>query len=219
MVYLASGKYLEPSDHRNTGKLNRIYGLWDKDPFRDPNLRLNFRLSGMLKQTILSETSVTYDADGDGTKESTALVRKSTQNDIDWETHFGWYMDLEYPEAMGEQVITKPLLRDGKLVVSTHIPVGNECSPTQTGWLMILDAVSGAMLPPSIDLNNDGSFNQDEILSGIQGLSNPLAAPTIVSSQAEDIILTGNADGSGSSSTTLNSNSQNGRISWRELEP
>lgn len=219
MVYLASGKYLEPSDLTNTGKLNRIYALWDKDPFRDPNLRRNFGSNGMLQQSILSETSVPYDIDGDGINESSALVRKSTQNEIDWETHFGWYMDLEFPNAMGEQVITKPLLREGKLVVSTHIPVGDECSPNQIGWLMILDAVSGAMPSPSVDLNKDGNFKPDETLSGIQGMSNPLAAPTIVSAQAEDVILTNNADGSGSSSTTLNSNSQNGRVSWREVEP
>lgn len=219
IIYLASGKYLEPTDLTSTGTLNRIYALWDKDPFTDPNLLGKFRSGRMLEQTILTETLVSYDGDGDGTNESTGLIRKSTQDEIDWETHLGWYMDLEFPNAVGEQVITKPLLREGKLIVSTHIPVGNECSPNQIGWLMVLDAASGAMPAPSIDLNNDGNFSQDEILSGIQGLSNPLAAPTIVSAQAEDVILTNNADGTGSTSTTLNSDSQNGRISWREIEP
>lgn len=219
MIYLASGKYLEPSDQNDSGQLNRIYAIWDKDPFVDPNLRGNFSRGGMLEQTIVSESSVAFDADGNGSKESSALVRKTSRNEIDWNTHFGWYMDLASPTLMGEQVLTAPILREDKLIISTHIPVGNECSPDQQGWLMILDAASGAMPSPSIDLNGDGNFSDDEVLSGIQGLNNPLATPTIVAAQVEDVILTNNIDGSGTSSVSLNASSHNGRISWRELEP
>ena len=219
MIYLASGKYLEPSDQQNSTSLNRIVALWDKDPFVDPNLLGPFRAGKMLKQSITAETTIEYDTDADGTDDTSLLTRQSSQNAIDWDTHLGWYMDLDYPYLVGEQVINKPLLREGKLLVSTHIPTGNECTPDQLGWLMVLDATSGAMLPPSIDLNGDGSFGQDEVLSGVQGISNPLASPTIVAAQHEDVILTSKDDGSGSSSTTLNASSKAGRLSWRELKP
>lgn len=219
MIYLASGKYLEPSDQQNSSDLNRIVALWDKDPFVDPNLLYPFRIGKMLQQSITSESTVSYDTDNDGTDDTSLRVRKSSQHEIDWDNHLGWYMDLDHPYLVGEQVINKPLLRDGKLLVSTHIPTGNECTPDQLGWLMIFDATSGAMLPPSIDLNRDGSFGSDEQLSGVQGISNPLASPTIVSAQHEDVILTSKDDGSGSSSTTLDASDQNGRLSWRELKP
>lgn len=218
MIYLASGKYLEPSDQNESGsKLHRIYGLWDKDPYRDPNLRVNSQRSRFLEQNIVSETEIAFDSDGDGTTDTTATVRQSSQNEIDWDTHLGWYLNLAFPAQIGEQVITRPMIREGKLIVSTHIPGGNECNPDQEGWLMLLDAASGAMPAPSLDLNEDGAFTLEESIAGIKGISNPFAAPTIVATQTEDVILTNNADGSGSQSNTLNASVLNGRISWREL--
>lgn len=38
LLYFGSGKYLEPEDIDDTSSLDRIYALWDKDPFVDPNL-------------------------------------------------------------------------------------------------------------------------------------------------------------------------------------
>ncbi|MFK7992621.1 MAG: pilus assembly protein [Granulosicoccus sp.] len=219
MIYMASGKYLEPADQQNSSRLNRIVAMWDKNPFVDPNLLVNFNGGQFLQQRITSETAVAYDTDGDGSDDTSLRIRKSTQQAIDWETHLGWYMDFDHPSMMGEQVIVKPLLREGKLLVSTHIPTGNECTPDQLGWLMILDGASGAMLPPSIDLNRDGSFTPGEVLSGVQGITNPLASPTIVAAQHEDVILTSKDDGTGSTSTTLNASGLNGRVSWRELKP
>jgi type IV pilus assembly protein PilY1 len=219
MIYMASGKYLEPSDQEDSGSLHRIYALWDKSPFVDPNLRSTSKWAKFVQQSIVSESPLSYDADGDGVAESVAMIRKSSQHSIDWDTHLGWYIDLDYPAMQGEQVLTKPLLREGKLIVSTHIPSGNECEPAQDGWLMILDAASGAMPESTIDLNKDGNFSDQEILAGIKGISNPLAAPTVVAAQSEDVILTNDLEGGGAASSTLNSNSQNGRISWRELEP
>lgn len=67
--------------------------------------------------------------------------------------------------------------------------------------------------------DGDGNFTSGEVLSGIQGLGNPLAAPTVVSAGSEDVLLTNNIDGSGAINTTLDAGNQHGRISWRELEP
>jgi type IV pilus assembly protein PilY1 len=219
MVYLATGKYLEPSDQESTDQLHRIYALWDPDPFSDTNLSSEFSNGKMLEQSITAETVLSFDSDGDGTDDTTAEVRKSTQSEIDWDIHDGWYLDLDYPLMIGEQVITAPLLREDKLIVSTQIPKGDECSPEQDGWLMILDAASGAMPETSLDLDGDGAFTAEEMISGIRGLNNPLASPTIVATQLEDVVLTNDDQAAGSSSTGLDAVTNNGRMSWRELEP
>ena len=84
---------------------------------------------------------------------------------------------------------------------------------------MILDAASGAMPETSLDLDGDGAFTAEEMISGIRGLNNPLASPTIVATQLEDVVLTNDDQAAGSSSTGLDAVTNNGRMSWRELEP
>ena len=220
MIYFGTGKYLEPSDQESSGAINTIYGLWDRYPFTGSRSYLsgNFQTE-LLEQEITSEETLLYDTDGDGTNDSSADIRVSTQNTIDWDTHKGWYMTLDYPNALGEQVIAAPLLRDGKLIVSTQIPGGDECGPTSEGWLMVLDADTGSMSDASIDLNGDGIFSTNEQFTGIKNISNPLSSPAIVATQNEDALLTTDADGSGAGSTTLNASDVTGRVSWRELEP
>ena len=220
MIYAATGKYLEPSDQEGLGHVQSIFGIWDNSPFSANNSRFpNNDFSKLLKQSINNEKTLTYDSDGDGTQDSSAFIRESTQTEIDWDVHRGWQMTLDYPDEQGEQVITRPLLREGRLIVSTQIPGGDECNPSQDGWLMLLDADSGAMPDPSIDLDEDGIFSLDETFSGVKGINNPLSAPTIVATPVDDIILTNDSEASGATSTTLDSTSQTGRVNWRELEP
>ena len=217
LLYLASGKYLEPTDLINNGELHKIYALWDKDPFTDPNLRGKFPRR-FLKQSITSEHIVNFDSDGDGVDESSVFVRESTQRAIDWNTHLGWYMDLEYTAVNGEQVVANPILREGRIIFNTYYPTGNECTPASSGWLMTLDAASGAMPETSIDLNGDGKFTPDETIAGISSVGSPLSPPTIVSGTIDDIILSSDQDGTGTTTSTLDSG-QTGRMSWKELEP
>ncbi|MBX2882020.1 MAG: fimbrial assembly protein, partial [Granulosicoccus sp.] len=219
LVYLTSGKYLEPSDQENTDQLNRIYALWDKQPFSATNVTANFAAGQMLQQSITTEKFVSFDSDHDGNNDSQAEIRESTELAINWEVHYGWYMNLNYPSINGERAITPPLLRENKVLISTQIPQGDSCTPEQDGWLMILDAASGSMPGAAIDLDGNGSYTEDEILSGMRGLNNPLASPTIVSSQFDDTVLTNDVNGEGSSSSSLDAITRNGRISWRELEP
>ena len=220
LLYLATGKYLEPSDLVNDGALHRVYALWDRDPYVDPNLRATSRFPGrFVEQSITAEKVVFFDTDGDGIDESSAFVRESTQHEIDWSKHLGWFMNLEYITATGEQVVAQPILREGRIIFNTYIPIGDECTPESAGWLMALDAASGAMPETSIDLNGDGVFTPDEKLSGINSIGNPFSPPTIASGTNEDIILTSNPDGSGTSTSTLNSLGARGRVSWKELEP
>ncbi len=219
MLYFGTGKYLEPSDQLGASTAHRIYGIWDK--LDGSNTAASTRLSsgGLLEQYILKEETRSADTDGDGVADTSLQVRETSQELIDWSKHAGWYMDLAYNSPKGEQVVATPVLRDGKVLVNTHIPVGNECVPEQQGWLMVFDARSGAMLPEStIDLDGDGKLD-DGPLGGVQNLTNPFASPTVVSGENNDFLLSQNATGSEATSTALKTSITDGRLTWRELEP
>lgn len=219
MVYLGTGQYLESSDQYNDGSLHRIYALWDEDPSKSTNLDNSFP-GDFLEQSINKELMLSYDTDNDNVDDASAIIRESSRKEIDWSQHAGWYMDLQLGSTLtGEKVIASPVLREGLLLVSTFVPSDDMCGTESSGWLMLLDAASGAMPDSSIDLTGDGEFGSDEELSGIYTLNNPYSPPTVVSAGEDDLILISESDGSGTSTTTLDSDSLSGRVNWRELQP
>ena len=219
MLYFGTGKYLEPSDQMPNASRDRFYAVWDSDTF-DASTRSRISGGDMVAQSILSVGNQDIDTDGDGTTDQTVQVRMTSEHTIDWNTDAGWYLDLEYDSLdRGEQVVAAPVLRDGKIYISTHIPSGDECSPEQNGWLMILDARSGAMLADSqIDLDGDGE-RDDGIFGGINGISNSHASPTIIAAENADILLTQTATDTDITSAVVHTRFREGRLSWRELEP
>lgn len=218
MLFFSSGRYLEPVDLTPSTDLHRLYGIWDPDPYADADLREHFLNDELREQSILSEQTIDLDTDADGTNDATANVRTSSQRSINWDTHHGWFMDLEFQTRTGEQVVVEPLLRESFIVFSTYIATGDICTPSSSGWLMVLDAASGAMPTTSVDLNGDGNFSPNEEIAGVSSAVNPFSAPTIAAGTHEDVLISSNTDGSGASSALLNS-TRLGRASWRELKP
>jgi len=220
MLYFGAGKYLEPIDQNPSTSRRRLYAVWDRGAGSSTKSLTTIANGNMLEQSITSVTNQDIDLDGDGTSDEQVQVRLTTEEAVDWSTHEGWYMNLEYDSLdAGEQIISAPLLRDGKIFVTTHIPTGDECIPRQDGWLMILDASSGAMLPNSqIDLNGDDQRN-DGTFAGISGVSNAHASPTIIAAKNSDVLLTQTPSDTAVSSTTLHTVFRERRLTWRELEP
>lgn len=218
MLYVGSGKFIEHSDQFPSPAKHRIYGLWDEFPFNDADLTSELQAGNMLEQSIVNEFNLDLDTDNDGFLDTTHQVRETSQHSINWGTDSGWYIDLEFGSYMGEQVVAAPLLREGRLIVNTHIPNGDPCAPGEGGWLMIFDAVSGSMLPENpLDLDNDGVFSGT--VSGVRNVGNPLASPTIVSTGTNDLIITQTAVDPTVTATALEALLNAGRIRWRELEP
>ena len=173
----------------------------------------------MLQQTIDNEELYTFDTDGDGVDDDSVEVRESSNHEIDWTRHEGWYLDLIYQIPLGEQVLATPVLRDGKILISTHIPTGDECAPQQQGWLMVLDATNGGMPDGGLlDLNGDNQLNERP-LSGIRNQVNPFASPTVVGGTDRDIIISQSEIDPDPQSLAMASTFIDGRITWRELEP
>ena len=218
MLYVGTGKYLEAGDQAVSTDEHRIYGLWDK--LTGSEFSLTDSTYSLLQQSITAENTNSYDIDGDGNNETTFLTRQSTQHDIDWETDNGWYLDLTYPMANGEQVVANPVLRDGKLFVSTHLPSGNQCDANEGGWLMVLNPVSGAMLEQSpFDLDSDGTFDTETLISGFKNGGNPFAEPTFAAAKKDDIMLTQDSNDPVVTSREVDASINSGTLTWRELEP
>lgn len=217
LVYFGTGKYLEPGDQRSI-KSSRMYAIWDR-PDTDTADLTRIAAGNMLQQSISLEATFGFDTDGDGLDDDYVDTRTSTDEPIDWDIHEGWYMNLEYQTPLGEQILSAPVLRDGNIIISTHIPSGDECVPGQDGWLMVLSAVNGGMVDPGlIDLDGDRRFNEPSI-SGLRNKINPFASPTVVASPYDDVIISQSETDPEPSTRSLASSFSDGRLTWRELQP
>jgi len=166
-LYFGTGKYLENGDISTTGT-QTFYSLWDKS--LSPST-ISGR-SALQPQTITTTTAV-----------SGKTYRTTSSNPVAWDglggTMRGWYMDLT---ASGERVVSDPSLYSGRILFTTLIPDAASCGGG-TGWLMELDAVTGAALGgPTFDVNGNGVIDTTDNLgtpgvyaSGVQMSSIPSA--------------------------------------------
>ena len=138
MVYFGTGKYFEDIDNDVTNaQTQSFYGIWDN------NAVVN--RSNLQSQSIIAEvTSGSFN------------LRATTDNSVNYPTQKGWYMDLLEPSAttsIGERVVSAPLLRNGRIIFVTLIPIPPaQCTDIcghgsgVTSWLMELDGVTGKRL-------------------------------------------------------------------------
>lgn len=143
MVYFGTGQYLEPDDADAIGQGRQaFYGILDEgSPASADNLL---------------EQEVTWEGTVDGTD-----VRVTSDERLRAH-HDGWYMEL--PSA-GERVVNPPLLRSGRIIFTTRIPSGDACGYGGTGWLMELDAISGARLSRTpFDISDDGTVDEADLV-------------------------------------------------------
>jgi len=225
MLYAGTGKFLEEADLQPSTGLHRLYGLWDKKPFDDSQLTTAFSQDKLLQQTVTGQSERNVDTDSDDVTDTDFFVRTTSQNAIDWSTNLGWHLDLRYSEIsgeqiVGEQIVTAPVLREGRVIINTMLPDGDPCDPDLDGWLMIVDAASGAMSDKSpLDLNSDGDFQTEGSLTGIRGFGNPLAPSAIATAGSEDVIVQQSANNATIGTISLDARISEGRLNWRELEP
>lgn len=228
MIYFGTGKYFETGDNSSVGQTNQtFYGIWDQNNVT----HTPFDRSDLLEQTILLEV-------GQFSQEE----RASTDLEIDWASHKGWFMDLYNHESgntnnYGERQVSSSVLRNGRIIFTTLIPQENDpCSAGGTSWFMELDAISGARLPYTpFDLNDDGEFNDLDYIevdidgdgtnekipaSGKKSKVGILPTPGIVSSADGKIEYKYESGSSGVIEIIVENPGENapGRQSWRHLE-
>ena len=213
MVYFGTGRYLTSGDETNTTK-QAFYGLLDDGSSVIPS-------SGnpLVAQTIVYQS---------------ANARVVSGNTVNWSSKRGWYLNLVPPSgaATGERVLSVPLLRFGRVIFNTSIPSADPCVLGGTGWLMELDAATGANLSYSaLDMNNDGLFDSGDYVtytnSSGKTVKSPVAGkasgsmslnqPTVITAGGKEYKFNSDIK-KGISVTTEKSGTSNPRSSWRQLQ-
>ena len=222
MVYFGTGKYFETGDDLvgSNPQIQSFYAVRDLGATVNASTELQ-------EQTILAEQI-----------DFNTRLRVTTNNLVDWTTQKGWYLDLISPVlgTQGERVITPPILRYGRVIFTTLIPIADPCKYGGNSWLMELDALTGSRLKKSpFDLNGDDKFDHaDEINVGdLDGDGNDDVVPVSGKQSTDGGISTNPAifdAGNGkevkiSSKSNANfditvesSGSPSGRKSWRRLQ-
>ncbi len=177
MVYFGTGKYIEVYDTGSTD-IQTLYGIWDD------GVAVAGRGALAEQQILLEKTETFEDSEGNP---SSSSVRVTSSNPVNYTSEGdnpdrkGWFMDLLTPDiesvsvddegnlsatnwaAIGERVVSAPILHDGRVLFTTMIPEENPCDFGGTSWSMDLTAFDGSR--PSVssfDLNNDNYFDADD---------------------------------------------------------
>jgi type IV pilus assembly protein PilY1 len=145
-------------------------------------------------------------------------------------------IDLNFPSALGERVVSDANLNFGRIIFTTLIPQGNACQFGGTSWLMELDSTTGAALTKSLDTNGDGTVNSNDYVtvtytdpttgstvtqtrsvSAEQASGGIIKTPGIISSGSVDHLLASDSAG-GIEGFTNNGGSPDSRLSWQQLQ-
>ena len=165
MVLFGTGKYLEAADKLLTPRLDQsFYGILDCNTGTSSDIVS----SGLQQQTIDSEVSVTID-------DVQYNVRLTSDNPVNLQCNNppqasdqrGWYMNLVSPAQgyQAEKQVSRPLLRNGRIIFTTLIPDSDPCGFGGSSWLMELDALTGRRLKaPPFDLKRDNQFNEKDMV-------------------------------------------------------
>ena len=161
LVLFGTGKYFEVGDGVTSAssQVQSFYSIWDD------NTAAQYARSSLLKQVIVTEE----DTDLDGMTDwriTSSDTDVSGDYTINWATDKGWFIDLTNGVEFGEQVIRKPVLRNGRVIFVTTVPDGDPCGYGGSSWIMEMSANTGSRLMESpFDVNGDGIIDETDILS------------------------------------------------------
>ncbi len=226
-VLFGTGKYMEIGDNiiPASPAVNSLYSINDR------NTAVSSGRSVLVEQQILDEQDIIDDQNNSDPTDDVLInrIRVTSNNQVDYATKKGWFMDLLSLNALGERVIVQPLVRFGRGIFTTYTPSSNPCDGGGVSMLMEIDALTGGRLGGSVyDVNGDGFINaQDLVLfagnyvvaSGI-AISGTLGPPAIIAAASgsyEKKIISG-TDGQVTTVTESVDPKAIGRQSWRQIQ-
>jgi type IV pilus assembly protein PilY1 len=158
MIYFGTGKYFGTGDLLDTSA-QTFYGIWDRwfdDDFDDVHDETDFTAydrTSLLQQEVLGTNVSQF---------SLVDARVTSNHTIDWETQFGWYLDL--PEV-GERVHQDPFLRNDRIIFVTVTPSDDPCRAGGSSWLMELDARDGSRLDKTpFDYDGKNGISEEDMV-------------------------------------------------------
>lgn len=213
MVLFGTGSFYATGDNvvAATEPVQSFYGI------RDTGSEISGGRSALQEQTILAEVS-SNDKD----------LRVVSDEVVDYSSDRGWYIDLVSPVAglEGERSVANPVLRGDRIIFTTLIPSSAACDFGGSGWLMEMDAISGARLPFTVlDVNDDGQFTEEDFVdyngngvpvSGMRSSVGIIKTPGIISAGEREYKYASGSTGE-VAVITERSSGDGGRKSWREL--
>ena len=194
--------------------------------------------SGLQQQTIDSEVSVTIDNTQSNIRlTSDNPVNLQCNNPAQISDQRGWYINLVSPAQgyQAEKQVSRPLLRNGRVIFTTLIPAADPCGFGGTSWLMELDALTGRRLQESpFDLKRDNQFTTEDMVqvtlpngtsalipaSGLQSTVGIIPKPGILVDPTNPVEYKYTPGTSGEIAVTVENPGarSRGRQAWRQLQ-
>jgi len=251
MIYFGTGKYFEVGDNdvsnpSSSPGIQSFYGVWDNnvEEIEEANTYRSAADYPLVEQEIQAEITVGVENDGTLTVNTIGTgpldanetnYRIISEEAVAYPGKRGWYLDLVSPVfgQQGERVVSSPLLRRGRIIFTTLIPLEDPCLSGGTSWLMELDATSGARLTASVfDVDKDGSIDGGDFVtvtidgvevtipvSGRQSKVGIIKTPAVIEAGELEYKYFGGSDGDIEVVTEAGGDADDfGRRSWRQLQ-
>ena len=229
IVLFGTGQYFETGDNSDTSQIQSYYGILDKQDSDAAGLEVAGR-NNLQEQSIIGEftpaqTGLNYD------------TRVTTDNSVDYTSKFGWFMDFDSADYLGERIVANSLARNGRIIFPTLVPDTAACSYGGTSWLMEMDSETGSRLTISpFDLNDDGAFSDGDYVrydsdgdgdidedddsvpvSGKKSTVGIIKTPGIISTGDDELKYTSGSSGN-VEVTSESSGDSLGRQSWIQIK-
>ncbi|MDZ7585440.1 MAG: PilC/PilY family type IV pilus protein [Thiobacillus sp.] len=222
MIYFGTGKYLGNTDIGDKS-VQTAYGILDS------GTKITTGRSALQSQNFVYE--------GVRTATDSSQIRVASDNAVAYTgtgAKRGWYLDLlspNTPAALGERIVSVPLLRHGRVILTSIVPSDAPCDQGGYSWITELDALTGARLAYSVfDYNGDGTFDASDYAAWTAaGLppSNPVSSkkldseglmksPTVISA-AEVEYKVGSGTAGGIVVVAEKGTTGSPRTSWRQI--
>jgi type IV pilus assembly protein PilY1 len=186
MVYFGTGRYYKADDNLVGSQRQSFYAVPDMGAGGTPVV-----LSDLLEKTMT-------------TVYTTGLESRSiSSTNPDWTNELGWYINLDYDANLrNERIITKVLLLQDKLLITTLSPTATPCDVGGKSWFMEIPAIGDKYIGKHVAKYETKFENQ--IYLGDTSLSiNPIGAAATSSAGSSSSSSAGSSSSSSSSSSSV----------------
>jgi len=218
LVIFGTGRYFASADKTSTD-LQTLYGIWDKQ-----TAGATASSTPVLTRLKLQSQNITQQATGTFNGNS-KTIRLVSANAVDWNTSFGWYLDLAIGNSLlGERLVDPLTLNGSVLFASTRTPSSDVCTPGITGWIYGLNPDTGGRTSVSVfNFSRNGTISSTDqynnnVVSAYSSAGGGMAVVSGKGINATDtngnVTIVG-ADGKFEGGNT--GSSTNGRQAWRTM--